>query len=242
MGSIITSICCYCCLTPLKPRCIEILALIFNLIELVFLIWAIVDIPWEDISTGGKIIFYIMFSLIILTFIILISLICLRCSNKINTTKNNPAKCLSTTMFILDILSFILIIIAEIIILYNIDDKDDYFYYDYNRRRRRSRFSDREWAAAIISLTMIEIALVCHSYCSNFLLKLIYVKTDLSYFDYMNQKNQNNNMNNTVNIFNGTHNNLNLIGYDKNGHPVYSENSQYFNQEIKPNNIINDSN
>jgi len=242
MGSIITSICCYCCLTPLKPRCIEILALIFNLIELVFLIWAIVDIPWEDISTGGKIIFYIMFSLIILTFLILISLICLRCSNKINTTKNNQAKCLSTTMFILDILSFILIIIAEIIILYNIDDKDDYFYYDYNRRRRRSRFSDREWAAAIISLTMIEIALVCHSYCSNFLLKLIYVKTDLSYFDYMNQKNQNNNMNNTVNIFNGTHNNLNLIGYDKNGHPVYSENSQYFNQEIKPNNIINDSN
>ena len=142
-------------------------------------------------------------------------------------------------MIIFDILAFILIIIAEIIILYNIDDKDGYFYYDYNRRRRRSRYSDREWAAAIISLTMTEIAIVCHSYCSNFLLKLIYVKTDLSYFDYKNQKN---NMSSTVNVFNVGQNNLNLIGYDKNGHPVYSMNNQYFNQETKSNNTTNVSN
>ena len=239
MGSIITCICCYCCLTPLKPRCIEILALIFNIIELIFLNWGIADIPWGDINTGGKIIFYIMFSLIIITFLILIVLICLRCSNKINTTKNNTAKCLSSTMIIFDILAFILIIIAEIIILYNIDDKDGYFYYDYNRRRRRSKFSEREWAATIISHTFVEIALFCHSYCSNFLLKLIYVKTDLSYFDYKNQKN---NMSSTVNVFNVGQNNLNLIGYDKNGHPVYSMNNQYVNQETKSNNTTNVSN
>jgi hypothetical protein len=242
MGSIITCICCYCCLTPLKPRCIEILALLFNLIEFIFLIWGIVDIPWGDISVGGKIIFYIMFILIIITFLILISLIYLRCSNKINTTKNNTAKCLCTTMVILDILAFIFIIIAEIIILYNIDDKDDYFYYDDNRRRRRSRYSDREWAAAIISHTIAEMALVCHAYCSIFLLKLIYIKTDLSYFDYMNQKDQNNNMNSNVNVFNGNQNNLILIGYNKNGHPVYSLNNQNLTQETKPNNTTNDSN
>ena len=236
MGSIITCICCYCCLTPLKPRCIEILALIFNLIELIFLIWGIADMPWDYISTGGKIIFYIVFSLIIITLLILIVLICLRCSNKINTTKNNTAKCLSSTMVILDILAFILIIIAEIIILYNIDDKDDYFYYDYNRRRRRSKFSEREWAATIISHTFVEIALFCHSYCSIFLVKLIYVKTDLSYFDYMIQKDQSSNMTRTVNALNGGQNNLNLIGYDKKGLPIYSLNNQY------PNNITNGPN
>ena len=242
MGSIISCICCYCFLTPLKPRCIEILALIFNLIELIFLIWGIADMPWDYISTGGKIIFYIMFSLIIITFLILIVLICLRCSNKINTTKNNTAKCLSSTTVILDFLAFILIIIAEIIILYNIDDKDDYFYYDYNRRRRRSKFSEREWAATIISHTFVEIALFCHSYCSIFLVKLIYVKTDLSYFDYMIQNEQSSNMSRTIKVLNGGQNNLNLIGYDKNGRPIYSLTNQYLNQEKRPNNITNGSN
>jgi len=242
MGNIITCICCYCCLTPLKPRCIEILALIFNLIEFIFLIWGIADIPWSDISAGGKATFYIMFTLVILTFLILIALIYLRYNNNINTTKNKTARCLSTTMFILDILAIIFIVIAEIIILYNIDDKDDYFYYDYNRRRRRSRYSEREWAAAIISITVAEIALVCHSYCSNFLLKLIYVKTDLSYFDYMNQKEQNNNMNRTVNVFNCSQNDLKLVGYDKNGLPVYTLNNQNFNPETKPNNTKIDLN
>ena len=242
MGSIISCICCYCFLTPLKPRCIEILALIFNLIELIFLIWGIADMPWDDISIGGKIIFYIVFLLIIITLIILIVLICLRCSNKINTTKNNTAKCLSSTTVILDFLAFILIIIAEIIILYNIDDKDDYFYYDYNRRRRRSKFTEREWAVAIISHTFVEIALLCHSYCSIFLVKLIYVKTDLSYFDYIIQKDQSNNIIRTVNVLNGGQINLNLIGYDKNGRPIYSLNNQYLNQETRPNNITNGTN
>ena len=128
MGGIIACICCYCCLTGLKPRIIEFLALLCNLVEIGFLIWGIIDIPWDDISTGGKIMYYITCGAIVVTFLLLLLLMCLRCGNTINTTKNDLGKCLCITMVVFDILAFILIIIAEIIIIYNMDDKDD----DYN--------------------------------------------------------------------------------------------------------------
>ena len=75
-----------------------------------------------------------------------------------------------------------------------------------------------------------------------FLVKLIYVKTDLSYFDYMIQNEQSSNMSRTIKVLNGGQNNLNLIGYDKNGRPIYSLTNQYLNQEKRPNNITNGSN
>ena len=53
---------------------------------------------------------------------------------------------------------------------------------------------------------------------------------------------QNNNMNGTVNVFNFSQNDLKLVGYDKNGLPVYSLNNQNFNRETKPNNAKNDLN
>ena len=235
MGGIIACICCYCCLATLKPKSIEIIALICNIVSIGFLIWGIADIPWDDISTAGKIFFFITCGCVVLTLIFLLGLMCIRCSGKINTSKNSTAKCLCIAMIVFDILAFILIIIAEIIIFYNMDDKDDdYYYYDYNyRRRRRSKYSDREWAASIISISAAEIAIICHSYCANFLLKLISARTDTSYLDYMEKKENNNIVSRTINVFNQPNNivgnnQLTLIGYDKNGHPIYSGNTQYF--------------
>lgn len=233
MGSIIACICCYCCLTTLKPRSIEIIALICNIISIGFLIWGIVDIPWDDISTAGKIFFYIACGLVVITLIFLLGLMCMRCSGKINTSKNSAAKCLCITLIVFDLLAFIIIIIAEIIIFYNMDDKDDDYYYDYYgyRRRRRSKYSDREWAASIISITAAEIAIICHSYCANFLLKLISARTDTSYLEYMEQKDNSNIVTKTINVFNSPvnerNNQLTFIGYDKDGHPIYSGNTQY---------------
>ena len=243
MGGILACICCYCCLTTLKPRCIEICALIFNILEIGFLIWGILDIPWDDISRGGKIIYFVMCSLIVITFIILLVLMCLRCGNKINTTKNNTGKCLCITMVVLDILAEILIIIAEIIILNNMNDNDviyTYNSYDINRKRN-GKYSNREWAAAVISFTITEIALAFHCYCSNFLLKLIYAKTNLSYLKYIEQK-QTNNIVSTVNVYdisqkNFNTNQLNFIGYDKDGRPIYSGNTKYFTQNLNTTNI-----
>jgi hypothetical protein len=234
MGGIIACICCYCCLTTLKPKTIEIIALLCNIVSIGFLIWGVVDIPWNDISTAGKIFFFITCGCVVVTLIFLLGLMCIRCSGKINTSKNSSAKCLCITMIVFDILAFILIIISEIIIFYNMDDKDyDYYYDDYNYRRRRTKYSNREWAASVISISAAEIAIICHSYCANFLLKLISAKTDTSYLDYMEQKEDNNIVSRTINVMNQPTNNvrnnqLTFIGYDKNGHPIYQGNTQYF--------------
>lgn len=247
MGGIIACICCYCCLTGLKPRIIEFLALLCNLVEIGFLIWGIIDIPWDDISTGGKIMYYITCGAIVVTFLLLLLLMCLRCGNTINTTKNDLGKCLCITMVVFDILAFILIIIAEIIIIYNMDDKDDDYNYNngyYGRgRRRHTKYSDTEWAATILSMSAAELALVCHCYCANFLLKLISAKTDLSYLKYLEQKDKDNIITKTINVFNSPttygQNQLTFIGYDKNGHPIYSGSTQYFTQVTNPNNTTN---
>ena len=243
MGSLIACICCYCCLTALKPKCIEIIALICNILEIGFLIWGIAGIPWNDIKIGGKIVFFILCAFIVLTLLILLILMCFRCANTINTSKNGAAKCLCITMMVFDILSEILIVIAEIIIINNMRDKDDYRfgygydYYDYNRNRyRNSRYSNGEWAAAFISITITEIALAIHGYCANFLLKLIIAKTNKSFAEYMETRSQDNSSmaSRTVEIFNSpnnpTDNQLKFIGYDQNGHPIYSGTTQYFTQ------------
>ena len=75
MGSIIACVCCYCCLMTVKPRVIEIIALICNIIEIASLAWGIADIPWDDVSKGGKITFYIGCAFVILTLLFLIVLI-----------------------------------------------------------------------------------------------------------------------------------------------------------------------
>ena len=234
MGGIIACICCYCCLTTLKPRCIEIMALICNILEIGFLVYGIVDIPWDDIKMGGKIVFYITFALAVISLIILLILMCLRCGNKINTTKNSAGKCLCITEIIIDIVAGILIVIAEVIILYNMYDKDDWYdddYY-YYRRRRRSNYSDSEWACVYVSLTGFEIVLAIHFYCTSFLIKLISAKTNLSYLKYMEKKEENSIVARTMNVFNNPPNQnnnsqLNFLGYDQNGHPIYAGNTQY---------------
>ena len=228
MGGIIACVCCYCCLTALKPKCIEIFALVCNIIEIITLLWVIIDIPWKDISIGGIIIFFVSCIFIILSFIILLFLICLRCNNKINENKNGTGKCLCLLIIILLILSEILIIIDEIIILFNMDEKNDFYsYYDLNENRKTKKYAQRKWASVIIGLTFVEIALGFHIYCISFLIKLIYVKTNLSYLEYIeNQKDNNSIFSNSINIFNKAHNHninqLNVYGYNKNVNPSYN--------------------
>lgn len=120
--------CCYCCLIYCRPRCIEICALISNIIEIAVLIWAIIEIPWSDIKIIGKFCFFIMFAFIIIIFIFLLILMCLRCGNKINTNKAGTGKCLCITMIVLDILSFILYIFGGAAILINMNNEENYDY------------------------------------------------------------------------------------------------------------------
>ena len=223
----------------LKPRVIEVIALLANLIEIGFLIWGIVDIPWEDINIGGKILYYVSCGLVVLTFLITIILMILRCGNKINRSQNSTGKCLCIIALICDLIAEITIIIAEIIILYKMKDKDDDYtsdqsYYSNRRRYNDSRYSNREWAAAAISITAAEICLGIHCYCISFLLKLIVAKTNMSYLKYTESQDSNGIISRTINVLNGpqdlNNNQLNFLGYDQNGHPIYSGNAQYYTQ------------
>ena len=244
MGSILVCIGCYCCLFTIKPLYIEWMAFIANLIEIGFLIWGIVDIPFGDLNTGGKVCFYITCGLILLTFILLIILIVLRCGKKINTTRNSTAQCLCISILIFDVLAFIMVIISEIVILHKMWDLDEDNYY-WSRRERRyygnGYFSDTEWAAAIISTSAAELGILAHFYCISFDMKLIHFKTDLSYNEYMDVNNNNSvgiisnsdinrEQGTTINVYNTpppNQNNLNFLGYDKNGYPIYAGTNQF---------------
>jgi hypothetical protein len=227
----------------LKPRCIEVMGLISNLVAIGFLVWGLAEIPWSDIRNGGKITFFIGSGFTVITLLFIFVLMCFRCGNKINTTKNSAGKCICITALVFNFLALILIIIGEIVIIYDMYDRDYYDYYwdDYRSRRRYSYYSDAERAAAIISPSGAEIAIIIYGYCISFLLKLIFAKTDLSYLEY--KETQDNSQNNiiarTIGVFNSPPNNneLRFLGYDQNGHPIYSGNTQYYTQQVITNNV-----
>ena len=93
-------------------------------------------------------------------------------------------------------------------------------------------------------MSVAEICLIAHFYCLSFLLKLIKLKTDLSYIEY-NESQTNNSSGNilsssanyatpgtTINVYNtppppNNQQVLSFIGYDNQGHPIYAGNNQY---------------
>ena len=245
MGTVLACIGCYCCLFGVRPRFVELLAVLANLIEIGFLIWGIAGIPWDDINTGGKVCYYLTCGLIVITFILLIILMILRCKGTINSVSNKTGISLCIATLIFDFLAFVMIIIAESLILYKMWDLDDDHSYWRGRRSHSSGyFSDSEWLAATLSLTAGEIGIIAHFYCVSFLLKLIQLKTSLSYAEYMDTQNKmsNNTSGNifdsdnssgipatTINVYNTppNQNQLAFLGYDKDGHPIYAGNNQY---------------
>ena len=248
MGTIIACIGCYCCLLAVRPKYIELFALLANVLEIGFLIWGIAGIPWSDLNTGAKVCYYITCALVLMSFILLIILMILRCNKTINNSRNSTGKCLCITDVVIDILAFIMIIISESVILYKMYDlDDDWDYWDRRGRGNYNRwdgyFSSAEWSAAFFSTTVTEISILAHFYCVSFLYKLIHLKTDLSYIEYQEKYNPQNNIvyNNsstgnipnttTVNVYssppNYVNNNMTFLGYDKDGRPIYAGNDRY---------------
>jgi hypothetical protein len=193
------------------------------------MIWGIIGIQWEIIKIGGKIIYLIPFVFVIFTLLFLFILMYFRCRNKINTSKNSTAKYLCIIMEVFDFLSMILISIAMINIPISlVDNHDDDFEFDVTI-----------YACLIIPSILPD----THLFCVAILHKLISVKTNLSYLEYMNTKEQENIVR-TVNALNSPQNNeenhINILGVDQNGHPFYYGNAQYFTQnQIDLNKIKN---
>ena len=243
------------CLNSVKPRVLELLILVFTVVAIGFLIWGIVDIPWDDISTAGKIFYYIGCVIVLLVLLIILVLMCLRIGNKINESKNGAGICLCITMMVCEILAIVIFIIAEIIIFINMNDKNDEYWenYDYRYRRWRGKYDWEEWWSAVCSVTAGEIAMGLNIACTDYLLKVIRAKCKTCYSDYLEAQNKNDIQNNTssignnlaksIEIFNAppqtNQNALTLIGYDKDGHPIYSGTTQYFTQNQPKNVIVN---
>ena len=243
-------------LNDVSPKILEILTLFSSLIGIGFLIWGLAEIPWDDIKDIGKILYIIGGILMILVFIIILILLCLSIGNKFGTTKNGFAKCLCITLLVINVIAVIVFVISEIIIFSDMadeDDKyiDDNYYYNY-RRRWRGKYSRAEWASAGCSLTAVEIVIGLNILFLSYLLKLANAKTNTSYNEYMETQCKNNNNSDTsglnnrnnyaINVYNtppnGNQNMLTFIGYDKDGHPIYSGANQYFTQ----NNVANKTN
>ena len=215
MDIIKSCICCYCCCKKLTSRCIQIIALICNLIEFGLLIYGITGIPWNHIKTLGIAAFFISFGLIVMALFLLIKLMCLRSGNCINIP-NCCGKCLCITLIIFDILAGIFIVIAEIFILTNMHDKDgsnadddnnNIFYYNYYYESKIIKYSDSKWVCAYVSLFCFDIALIIHFYCVSFLIKLINVKNDSNYLEYLEKKEEASIIAKTMGVSN-TQNNL----------------------------------
>ena len=233
----------------MKPRNIELITLLFTVIAIGVLIWGLVDIPFDDIVNSGKIFYIIGCILVVLVFIILLCLMCLRIGNKINESLNEAGKGLCLALLIVDVLAFIAIVVSEVIILVDMGNKDDDYFYENNIRRFRGKgeFSRRDWAAAGISTTVAAVAMALNVLCLDSLYKTIKSKTNLSYEDYLESQKPNGmtgdkkveEVSKTVAIFNSPPNNqtnqnfLSFIGYDKDGHPIYSGNTQYYIQNQK---------
>lgn len=235
------------CMNDVSPKILEILTLFSSLIGIGFLIWGLVEIPWDDIKDVGKALYIIGGIIMIIVVILILVLLCLSVSNKFGTTKNGFAKCLCITLLVINVIAVILFVISEIIIFANMADEDDKYldnnyYYNYNRRWR-GKYSRAEWAASGCSLTAVEIVIGLNILFISYLLKLANAKTNTSYNDYLDTQSKNNtsdisglnNKNNySINVYNappnGNQNMLTFIGYDKDGHPIYSGTNQYFTQ------------
>lgn len=232
MGGLIICMCGFSCFKDLKPRYIEISILICNSLEIGFLIFLILIIPWgSNIKSIGKIFFFLMLWVIILNFIFLLILMCLRCSNKINTSENTTGICLCFTMIILDLLFEINIFYIILIIVDDIDKMNhDYSNNDINLSEKNSKYSRGKWAIFYISFIITEISLIFHDYFTRLLSHLITIKTNLSFSNYIDQQ-KSNDLTTTANIFNIPQSDLNINQitineYDKDKHPFYYGNNQ----------------
>jgi len=226
---------CYCCFFKLRPKCIQLIALLANLVVIALLIWGMIDIPWSYLSKGIKICYYIICGLIIINLILLFILIIFRCIGTINSEYNFIAKGFCLTICIFNCLASIIMIVTAIIILNKMSElnkmRDLGKYYD-------GLFSNKEWAAVIFSTFIAAIFVIWHFFCVSFLYILITCRTNLSYNDYKNNKYSSEIINNniseevgtTINVINNPQNNVNnlaIFPYAKSESPNYNLNNQY---------------
>lgn len=233
MGGCLTCICCMCCLGTQKASCIDISILIGTIIHLGCHIWGLIGIPWKYVKTAAKVLFIISLVISIINLVSIIYLIYLRRKNLINNIKNKIAKIIGIIILVINIIGFILIIIAEYMIGRDMDKADERNYFKV--------ISDSEWAAAYVSTSIIELLYIILGYFWSALRNLISARIEGPYFDYLRKNLRGNVPDNSTTAYvignNNQATNLQLVGYDQNGNPIYSQqNGNFTVQQTNTNN------
>ena len=178
-------LCCTCCCKNCNPKCFEITILVFNVIFVALLIWAVAGLSdniFDVLSSSGKACYIIGLVCIILTLIMNIVLIVLRCLGIINTTANIAARILCISIICLDILALVLVTIGEIKVLVDMVDIEDKLGDDFDF------FSVKHWVNVIVPTTWFQGLVLFHVIFSSFLLRAIWAKTDLSFDEFRQEQ------------------------------------------------------
>lgn len=240
------SLACFCCLSTLRARTIELIALLCNIIIIGLFIWSLIGIPWDWVRKIGKILLFVSLGFSIIDFLLLLILIFLRCQGTINGEKNGCGNCFVITLMIFDTIGFIIVIVAESIILRDMRKDNDNNYKEW----KKDDITTGEWLASALSLSLIEILWMINGFCASCLHSLISLRTNGSYADYLKESGES--KNNTLSSINGSNQpSVKFIGYDKNGKPIYSGHAvntsdNPFNRNVENNidkvKVINDQN
>ena len=189
----------FCCFKNMRPNTISSTAIITNLIALAFLIWGISDIQWDWFKKSRKhlyLFFYIIsFLFLCLTFIFLILIIVflnLRIGPNFMTL-NKVGKILCLIIIGLCILAFILLLIAEILILIDYNDFE-------NELGPGRNIPSHDWAAVILPGILGLIASVIVTLCVNVLYKIFNDNILTSFDIYQNNSPININQNSMTTI------------------------------------------
>ena len=185
----------FCCFKNMNPNTIASTAIITNLMAVAFLIWGIIDIQWNWLKKARKTLYIISFSFLCLTLILMIFIIVflnLRIGpNFMILNKLGNLICLIIIGSC--ILSFIFLLIAEILILIDFNDFENILGPGRN-------ISSHEWTTVILPGLLGLIATVIISLCANVLYKIFNDNILTSFDIYQNNSPMNINQNSMTTI------------------------------------------
>lgn len=211
-------LCCVCCITNQTANYLENSVIIFSSLSTLSFILCFAYLPWDYIRKSGKALLIVDFILLLYALATVIYFKILRHKKIINTTRNYLANILSKIMFGVIGVGLFICLISEIIIMNDLRNKVNKEIIDlyYNTQEPESPINSTHYTIAGFGLSVIEIMWVLSLIFWIIENKLISLKIDGNYSQYINRSIQQ-----PVQIVNN--NGLVYVGNDEFGRPIYAQ-------------------